>query len=270
MKVLKSLGLVGVFYASQVLSMIIVLVFKMITDVNYFYELVDIMDTYSITSMEYLNKVMELVYISLVLADILLIVPFSIYIKRKKINVISKIDARSVTILMAIGIVVNFIVSFAVSILPESSSAVSSYNELMNIAISDSKLLSLLTIGILAPIMEELIFRFGLISIFKQRGEWFAIICSALFFGVAHFNLIQSTYAFIVGVLLGYIYIRTNNLLSTIIIHLIVNTSSLIYEYFNQFHNAFDCIIALCFMYLVVIYLEGGIKLNENCFESQQ
>ena len=49
---------------------------------------------------------------------------------------------------MAIGIVVNFIVSFAVSILPESSSAVSSYNELMNIAISDSKLLSLLNIPI--------------------------------------------------------------------------------------------------------------------------
>ena len=67
MKLLKSIGIFGVFYASQILSMIIVLVFKMSTDVDYFYELVDVMDTYSVASMEYLNKVMELVYISLIL-----------------------------------------------------------------------------------------------------------------------------------------------------------------------------------------------------------
>ena len=77
MKLLKSIGIFGVFYASQILSMIIVLVFKMSTDVEFFYELVDIMDTYSVASMEYLNKVMELVYVSLILSDVLLLVPFS-------------------------------------------------------------------------------------------------------------------------------------------------------------------------------------------------
>lgn len=269
MKLLKSIGIFGVFYASQILSMIIVLVFKMSTDVDYFYELVDIMDTYSVASMEYLNKVMELVYISLILSDVLLLVPFSIYIKRKKINVISKIDIRSVTILFAIGIVVNFIVSFVVGILPESSSFVSSYNELMTLTLADNKLLAILTIGILAPILEELIFRFALINIFRQKGDRFAIIISALFFGVAHLNLVQSTYAFLIGLFLGYIYVKTSNLLPTIVIHLTINTSSLIYEYFSQFNNAFNCIIALCFIYLVVIYLEGGIKLNEKCFKSQ-
>lgn len=58
---------------------------------------------------------------------------------------------------------------------------------------------------ILAPITEELLFR-GLIQRqLRPFGRNFAILCSAFAFGVYHGNLLQSLYAFTVGLVLGYV-----------------------------------------------------------------
>lgn len=59
--------------------------------------------------------------------------------------------------------------------------------------------------GILAPISEELLFR-GLIQrTLLPYGRKFAIFCSAFAFGLFHGNLYQSPYAFLVGLILGYV-----------------------------------------------------------------
>lgn len=59
--------------------------------------------------------------------------------------------------------------------------------------------------GILAPITEELLFR-GLIQrSLLPYGKKFAILCSAFAFGIFHGNLLQSPYAFLVGLVLGYV-----------------------------------------------------------------
>ena len=59
--------------------------------------------------------------------------------------------------------------------------------------------------GILAPIVEEILFR-GLIQrTLLPYGKKFAIFCSAFTFGLFHGNLLQSPYAFLVGLVLGYV-----------------------------------------------------------------
>lgn len=59
--------------------------------------------------------------------------------------------------------------------------------------------------GILAPITEEILFR-GLIQrTLQPYGKKFAILCSAFCFGIFHGNLLQSPYAFLVGLVLGYV-----------------------------------------------------------------
>ena len=58
---------------------------------------------------------------------------------------------------------------------------------------------------ILAPITEEILFR-GLIQRrLLPYGKRFAIFCSALTFGLFHGNLIQTPFAFAVGLVLGYV-----------------------------------------------------------------
>ena len=57
----------------------------------------------------------------------------------------------------------------------------------------------------LAPFGEEILFRGFLLQNFKRYGVRFAIIFSAILFGICHGNIVQTPFAFILGLLLGYI-----------------------------------------------------------------
>ncbi len=58
--------------------------------------------------------------------------------------------------------------------------------------------------SILAPISEEIIFRGFVLRSLKPFGKRFAIFGSAFLFGLFHGNLLQTPYAFLVGLVLGY------------------------------------------------------------------
>ncbi|WP_205410172.1 CPBP family intramembrane glutamic endopeptidase [Acetivibrio cellulolyticus] len=86
-----------------------------------------------------------------------------------------------------------------------------------------------LAVGILAPIMEEIIFRgFILNELRKIMPAAAAIIVQAVLFGVIHFNIVQSSYAFVTGVVLGIVFVATKSLFAPIIIHLSFNTLNVI------------------------------------------
>lgn len=76
----------------------------------------------------------------------------------------------------------------------------------MNAMAVDTDVFSMfLYTGVLAPIVEEILFR-GLIQrTLMPYGKRFAIFSSAFTFGIFHGNLIQSPYAFLVGLVLGYV-----------------------------------------------------------------
>lgn len=57
----------------------------------------------------------------------------------------------------------------------------------------------------LAPFGEEILFRGFLLQNFKRYSVRFAIIFSAILFGIYHGNIVQTPFAFILGLLLGYI-----------------------------------------------------------------
>jgi hypothetical protein len=59
--------------------------------------------------------------------------------------------------------------------------------------------------SIAAPICEELIYRGFVLRSFQGYGKVFSIILSALLFGVMHANLFQMLFAFLVGLVLGYV-----------------------------------------------------------------
>lgn len=102
------------------------------------------------------------------------------------------------------------------------------YLEMLNSAIGTGGW-TILTTVVLAPIMEETLFR-GLIqgAICRRDGATKAILISALLFGVFHFIPQQAINAFFVGIILGYIYFRTGSLLTVIIIHALNNAMAYI------------------------------------------
>lgn len=84
----------------------------------------------------------------------------------------------------------------------------------------------LLTIGVIGPIVEELIFREAIIgySISKGMKPIRAVMMSALLFGIIHANPAQVPFAFAMGVLFGLVYLRSRSIVLTGIIHIINNS----------------------------------------------
>ena len=76
---------------------------------------------------------------------------------------------------------------------------------------------------VVAPVMEEIVFRKILLDRVHPMGEGVSILLSGLLFGLMHGNFYQFFYATALGFLLAYIYLKTGKLRYTIAIHFIVN-----------------------------------------------
>lgn len=86
-----------------------------------------------------------------------------------------------------------------------------------------------LAVCIAAPVLEEIVCRgYMMRGMLQYMKPWQAIAISAFLFAAIHGNLAQGVTAFILGILLGWVYYRTGTLLMSMMIHFIVNTSSTI------------------------------------------
>ena len=85
-----------------------------------------------------------------------------------------------------------------------------------------------LALGILAPVAEELVFRGAilrsLMAYFNYRLPWIPIVVSALLFGAVHGNVAQFANAFVMGLLLGWLYCRTHSIVLGVALHWVNNT----------------------------------------------
>jgi membrane protease YdiL (CAAX protease family) len=81
-----------------------------------------------------------------------------------------------------------------------------------------------LSVVILAPIFEEIIFRWGIFKLINKYVHTdLSIILSSLVFCIFHGSILQGIAVFGLAYSLNYIYSRTNNLLTCIFIHMCMN-----------------------------------------------
>ena len=88
-----------------------------------------------------------------------------------------------------------------------------------------------ITLTLAPAFIEEIIFRGIVMQSLRRFGDMFALVASALIFGIFHLNLIQMPYAFILGLCIGYLVMRTGSLWVGIIIHLINNGVAVAFEF---------------------------------------
>jgi membrane protease YdiL (CAAX protease family) len=96
-------------------------------------------------------------------------------------------------------------------------------NPIEPFANDESLLLRIVFLVILAPLIEEFIFRKTLIDRMRPYGEKLAVVTTALMFGLFHGNLSQMFYAFTLGLVFGYVYLRTGKLRYTVGLHMLIN-----------------------------------------------
>lgn len=90
--------------------------------------------------------------------------------------------------------------------------------------ILDKSIYNLIVVVIIGPVFEEILLR-GIIldGFLRQYSPIKSIFWSSFLFGLLHLNPWQFIGAFIIGLLMGYIYYKTRSLIACIYIHLINN-----------------------------------------------
>lgn len=83
--------------------------------------------------------------------------------------------------------------------------------------------LTFLYMVLIAPVLEEFVFRKLIVDKTLKYGQGVAIVMSGVMFGLFHGNLSQFVYATTMGMFLAFLYVKTGNLKITIGLHMIVN-----------------------------------------------
>ena len=104
--------------------------------------------------------------------------------------------------------------------------------------------------AILPAVFEEILFRGVIFNSFnKKYNSFIAIFVSALIFGIYHMNWLQGIFAFIIGLMLGYVYLKSGSLWVPIILHFINNLIAVLVSHFDALNFT---ISTLCAIYLVI------------------
>ncbi|MDO4748452.1 MAG: type II CAAX endopeptidase family protein, partial [Eubacteriales bacterium] len=116
--------------------------------------------------------------------------------------------------------------------------------------------LAYVTVALLPALVEEFAFRGLILGVLRKHSDALAILVSGITFSLMHGNFTQIPFTLVVGLVLGFITVKTNSLLPAMIIHFINNgfsvTLSILYAnnifdeyYINMIYLACIFIIAL-------------------------
>lgn len=153
-----------------------------------------------------------------------------------------------------------FLMQFLATYSPTIKSSLESFIQHDKI-FNANPILAFISVAILAPIVEEIIFR-GIIfnESSKYKGGAFPIIISALLFGLAHMQPIQIVYAFIVGLIFGFVYSKTHSLPIVMFLHMLNNLLTLFPEPFSTFISIIQVLSIIPMIYLLrKLYKESKV-----------
>lgn len=80
-------------------------------------------------------------------------------------------------------------------------------------------LMSALCTAVIPALVEEFAYRGLVLGVLRKHGDMFAVISSAFLFGLLHGNFVQIPFAFVVGLVLGYVRVKTDSMLPSVLIH---------------------------------------------------
>ena len=145
-----------------------------------------------------------------------------------------KVGVSVIFISIALGLLC-FVINVAVSSLFSGIISFAGYRSPFGGGASDYStwhfVLEAFLVAALPAFCEEFIHRGVLLQGIKHCGFKKAIVISALMFGLIHFNIQQFFYAFVVGMILGFVSVVSKNIFPAMIIHFVNNFISIYLDY---------------------------------------
>ena len=256
--ILKTLGLVLIFFVSQVACSIIFDVFITFKAMSLVSDTLTLEAARLMLFDEYTNYmifVSDLVAILSVFAVSLLVANTR---RNRGMKVLSfndrfgfrKTSVINIVVALVTGYALNGAVNIIMSFLP--ASWLDSYAESSGSLSAGSLLSLILGTVLLAPISEEIFYRaISLEGFSAAMPVTAAIITSSLLFGLGHGQILWIAYATLLGILFAYIYRATGSVWVSMCAHIGFNGANIIYFIYEKYYD----------ISTVVDYiLEGGDK----------
>lgn len=203
---------------------------------------------------------------------ILSILPSYLYLrpisKRNKITS-DKQNIRMTIDWIMMGLLVVTGIQFIISMITTESS---SFDILKLIGADFTSIIGIslfiLQIAILPAIFEELLFRKAMLSVLSKYGNLVAILITSSCFALIHQNLTQGVFAFFMGIVLGYITIKTKSIIPAMIIHFLNNFTAAISIIALQKNNT--TITYVTGIIITAVLIISGIILIKNLLKNRK
>lgn len=216
----------------------------------------------------YLHDPLFAVAVGMINTSFSVFVPFLIvYFFMRKRRMIGELplggvyDPMNAVLLVFIGMGGCYLANMITSYITMFASAfgIESYAMQMQPEFNDSQpvsmLLQVLGYAILPALFEEFAYRGVILQSLRRYGDWFAIFISALLFGILHGNIVQIPFAFLVGILLGYVCVVSGSMWISIAIHFGNNMLSVLQSVLQARYGEAAAYSAIAGMMLTLFFL---------------
>lgn len=124
---------------------------------------------------------------------------------------------------------------------------------------------------LIAAITEEILCRGLILKLLSPVSKTFAIIASALIFGIMHGNFGQMFNGFLLGLVMGYVAVKSKSLWLPIICHMAANTNAMVLSYFEykmgeDFLNTeliYSAVLVVIAVISIVLLLKRNGRIND-------
>ncbi len=116
-----------------------------------------------------------------------------------------------------------------------------------------SLVLNLISTAVLPAILEEMVFRGYVLQAFRRYGDKLAVIVTALLFGLIHGNVLQLPFAFLLGLVFGWMVVQTGSIWPAVILHFGNNAMSVLLDYVKLVVGSSSAATVLTFSILTVL-----------------
>lgn len=230
----KAVGKAVVYFAVYLLTQVLVsVVYSTVLSTQMTMEMMaageelDMMAMTETLTAELMGRLMEMTFVAGLVTLLIFWIRFAV--RKKKLTkevCLRKFPAKGILPIAIMAACFNVITSVIVTYFPWPQSWMDSY--VANSSSIDGSLMSWLTAVLMAPVLEEIVFR-GLMYTRLKKGlpVIAAAIVTSLAFGIAHGTIIWAIYTFIFSMVLIWVFEKFQSLAACIVLHMAYNLSGM-------------------------------------------
>lgn len=226
-------GVVGMEVVSSVFASVLMLLLSFTGLMNRYQD-----PNFWYLSQEVYYIVYSVLYLVMVVAPFALLIPIFRLQRKQFLPLEHSIGAVHTLALIAIGfgvcMVSNYMTNLYVVVVEEGFGLVTEFPESDPGKSVLARILYFATVAILPPLAEEFSFRGVALGALRPYGDGFAILGSAFLFAIMHGNLVQIPFAFLCGLILGYITVCSGSIWPAVAVHFLNNGFSVMQELLPQ------------------------------------